>query len=110
MIPGIMLITGLFRTFIGLGIALNKASYILTNAQSGDFNTLMNNLMQMMEGLGTKFKTSTWGIIGFLVYKTIIYLNGFEERRLRWVIIKMKKEFDSVNYKKTFKNLIFEKK
>jgi len=65
--------------------------------------------MQMMEGLGTKFKTSTWGIIGFLVYKTIIYLNGFEERRLRWVIIKMKKEFDSVNYKKTFKNLIFEK-
>lgn len=92
MIPGIMLIMGLLGTFMGLGVALNKASYILSNAHSTDFSNLMENLMNMMEGLGTKFKTSAWGIMGFLIYKSWISINGFDERRLRWAIGKMKQE------------------
>jgi hypothetical protein len=92
MIPGIMLIMGLLGTFMGLGVALNKASYILSNAHSTDFSYLMENLMNMMEGLGTKFKTSAWGIMGFLIYKSWISINGFDERRLRWAIGKMKQE------------------
>jgi hypothetical protein len=92
MIPGIMLILGLLGTFLGLGVALNKASYILSNAHSTNFSDLIENLINMMEGLGTKFKTSAWGIMGFLIFKSWISINGFEERRLRWAISKMKQE------------------
>lgn len=68
--PGILLILGLLGTFLGLGIALNKASTILVEANAGGgMDNAMTNLMGMMEGLGTKFKTSTWGILAFLLLK-----------------------------------------
>lgn len=94
--PGILLILGLLGTFLGLGIALNKASTILVEANAGGgMDNAMANLMGMMEGLGTKFKTSTWGILAFLLLKAYAASNGYEERRLRWCVGQMKRAFDS---------------
>ncbi|MBC3833644.1 hypothetical protein H8K33_19210 [Undibacterium amnicola] len=90
--PGILLILGLLGTFLGLGIALNKASTILSAGVGMDDS--MNNLMSMMQGLGTKFKTSTWGIIAFLGLKIWMSYDRFEEIRLRWCIHKVKAELD----------------
>ncbi|TRO25847.1 hypothetical protein EQ826_12545 [Ectopseudomonas mendocina] len=93
--PGILLIFGLLGTFLGLGIALNKASTILLEASSGGgIDSSMVSLMGMMEGLGTKFKTSTWGLIAFLTLKGFAGLSSYDERRLRWCIGKMKVAFD----------------
>lgn len=93
--PGILLILGLLGTFLGLGIALNKASAILLEANAGGgMDSAMANLMGMMEGLGTKFKTSTWGIMAFLLLKAWSARNGYEERRLRWCVGKMKASFE----------------
>jgi len=95
--PGILLILGLLGTFLGLGIALNKASTILVEANAGGgMDSAMANLMGMMEGLGTKFKTSTWGICAFLLLKAWSARNGYEERRLRWCVGKMKTAFETV--------------
>lgn len=94
--PGILLIIGLLGTFLGLGLALNKASTILVGANSGaGMDDAMVNLMGMMQGLGTKFKTSTWGILAFLALKSWSAANGYEERRLRWCIKRMKLDIDS---------------
>ncbi|MDY4335691.1 hypothetical protein SOV78_17010 [Pectobacterium brasiliense] len=92
--PGILLILGLLGTFLGLGIALNKASNILIDANSAGMDSAMSNLMGMMEGLGTKFKTSTWGISAFLILKTWVAVKGYDEKRLRWCTQKMKTAFD----------------
>ena len=70
--PGIILIIGLLGTFIGLGLALDKASSILGSANPDSMNDSMAQLMGMMEGLGTKFKTSTWGLMAFLLLKGIL--------------------------------------
>lgn len=95
-LPGMLLIFGLLGTFLGLGLALDKASGILQNA--GDAVNGMGNTMQdltrMMEGLGTKFKTSTWGIIAFIAMKAAASAIGFENRRLLWCINKMKGQID----------------
>ncbi len=90
--PGILLILGLLGTFLGLGIALNNASGILDSASMDDS---MAKLNVMMDGLGTKFKTSTWGIFAFLALKIWISYDGFEESRLRWCIRKIKGELDN---------------
>ncbi|WP_433977538.1 hypothetical protein [Erwinia sp. E_sp_B01_9] len=86
--PGMLLILGLLGTFLGLGLALDKASAILHNSgtSAGAMDSSMQDLMDMMQGLGTKFKTSTWGIIAFLLLKGWEALNGFEARRLNWCI------------------------
>ena len=92
--PGILLILGLLGTFLGLGIALNKASDILIDANSAGMDNAMSNLMGMMEGLGTKFKTSTWGIMAYLILKACAAGLGYDEKRLRWCAQKMKQVFD----------------
>ncbi|EKN4007413.1 hypothetical protein LL067_15645 [Yersinia pseudotuberculosis] len=92
--PGILLILGLLGTFLGLGIALNKASDILIDANSAGMDNAMSNLMGMMEGLGTKFKTSTWGIMAYLILKACAAGLGYDEKRLRWCAQQMKQVFD----------------
>ncbi|WP_298146964.1 hypothetical protein [uncultured Acinetobacter sp.] len=95
--PGMILIIGLLGTFLGLGLALDKASSILTGANAlSNMDASMANLMQMLEGLGTKFKTSTWGLLAFILLKVILSKNGYEERRLRWSIEKVKSELDII--------------
>ena len=94
--PGILLVVGLLGTFINLGIALDYASKLLTQptgTASLDALHTMNNLMGLLQGLGAKFKTSTWGIIAFLVLR--VWSSGFsryDEHRLQWAIKKTKEE------------------
>lgn len=92
--PGILLILGLLGTFIGLGLALNNASALLTQASSasGDLDGMMLRLMDMLQGLGAKFKSSTWGICAFLLLRAGAAANGFDARRLRWVIGQVNQE------------------
>ncbi len=94
--PGILLVFGLLGTFIGLGMALDEASHLLQpNAltASGAANS-MNKLLGMLDGLGTKFKTSTWGIMGFILLKMWSEGTRFDEKRLAWVIGKVKTELE----------------
>lgn len=97
--PGILLIIGLLGTFLGLGIALNKASYILIDANSSGMDDAMSNLMGMMDGLGTKFKTSTWGIISFLLLKSWSAARGDDDKRLRWCVKKINVTLSQVKQK-----------
>ena len=95
--PGMLLVVGLLGTFLGLGLALNHASNILGQpdalSASGAANS-MQDLMGLLQGLGTKFKTSTWGIAGFVLLKIWSELTRFEEKRLTWVIGKVKTELE----------------
>lgn len=95
--PGMLLVVGLLGTFLGLGLALNHASQILGNPtalSAGGAASSMHELLGMLQGLGTKFKTSTWGIIGFVFLKIWSECTRFEEKRLTWVIGKVKTELE----------------
>jgi len=95
--PGMLLVIGLLGTFLGLGLALNKASSILgqANAMSaGAAADSMSHLMGLLQGLGTKFKTSTWGITGFVLLKIWSEAMRYDEKRLAWVIGKVKTELE----------------
>jgi len=95
--PGLLLVVGLLGTFLGLGLALNHASNILGHQDAGSVAgaaNSMNDLMGLLKGLGTKFKTSTWGICGFVLLKIWSELTRFEEKRLAWVIGKVKTELE----------------
>jgi hypothetical protein len=81
-LPSTLLILGLLGTFVGLGLALNKASLIISQGSSSDMEGAMGDLMLMMQGLGTKFKTSSWGILGYLTFKTWTSINNYHGRRL----------------------------
>ena len=99
--PGMILIIGLLGTFLGLGLALDKASSILNGANAlSNMDASMSSLMDMIKDLGTKFKTSTWGLLAFILLKVILSKNGYEERRLRWSIEKVKSELDVVRDQK----------
>ncbi|WP_129932610.1 MULTISPECIES: hypothetical protein [unclassified Pseudomonas] len=91
--PGMLLVVGLLGTFLGLGMALDHASTILQksgNASVGAMGGAMQDLTAMMQGLGTKFKTSTWGIMAFILLKVWELALGYESRRLAWCIAKVK--------------------
>ncbi len=96
--PGMLLVVGLLGTFLGLGLALNHASNILGQpnalSASGAANS-MQDLLGLLQGLGTKFKTSTWGITGFVLLKIWSEFTRFEEKRLTWVIDKVKSELET---------------
>lgn len=96
--PGLLLIVGLLGTFLGLGMALDKASGILQgNADS--LNAMSDSLGQltgMMKDLGTKFKTSTWGIIAFIALKLWDSARwSAESRRTGWCVDRMKRDIDN---------------
>ena len=98
--PGMLLIVGLLGTFIGLGLALDKASSILGASSAADAAGAadgLQNMLGMLKGLGTKFKTSTWGIAGFILLKVWSEVNQHEEKRLAWVIGKVKNEAEARN-------------
>lgn len=59
-LPGIFLITGLLGTFIGLSIALSELARDTNN--SSDL---------VITAIGTKFKSSIWGILGNLLFRAI---------------------------------------
>ncbi|WP_409420823.1 hypothetical protein ABHF91_13705 [Pseudaeromonas sp. ZJS20] len=95
--PGMLLVVGLLGTFLGLGLALNHASNILGQPDAMNASAAassMQDLLGLLQGLGTKFKTSTWGISGFVLLKIWAELTRVEEKRLSWVIHKVKTELD----------------
>lgn len=95
--PGMLLVVGLLGTFLGLGLALNNASSILGHSNLADPGAAadsMQNLLGMLQGLGTKFKTSVWGILGFVTLKIWSESTRFDEKRLAWVIGKVKGELE----------------
>lgn len=98
--PSMLLIIGLLGTFIGLGIALNSASEVLTNANTAGMDKAMSHLMSLMEGLGAKFKTSTWGLLCFIVLNVLFNILGFKEKRLAWTIHKIQQETKAKNLQK----------
>ncbi|MFM5470587.1 hypothetical protein [Aeromonas veronii] len=91
--PSMLLVVGLLGTFLGLGLALNHASNILGQpdamSASGAANS-MHDLLGLLQGLGTKFKTSTWGICGFVLLKITSEFTRLDEKRLTWVIQRVK--------------------
>lgn len=98
--PGMLLIVGLLGTFIGLGLALDKASSILGASNAMDAAGAadgLQNMLGMLKGLGTKFKTSTWGIAGFILLKAWSEASNFEAKRMAWVIGKVKQESEARN-------------
>ena len=52
----------------------------------------MTGLMSLMEGLGAKFKTSTWGILCFIILNVLFNVMGYKEKRLAWAIQKVRQE------------------
>lgn len=94
--PSMLLIIGLLGTFVGLGIALNKASEVLASADTmSNMDNAMTQLMGLMEGLGAKFKTSTYGLFYFIVLNLVFQLlKNYDNERLTWVINKVKEEDD----------------
>ena len=90
--PSMLLIVGLLGTFLGLGIALNKASTVLAMADTAGMDSAMTQLMGLMDGLGAKFKTSTWGILCFIILNLLFNTFGFQEKRLAWAIKKVRAE------------------
>jgi len=93
--PGLLLVVGLLGTFLGLGMALNHASNILGQADAASDG--LGDLLGLLKGLGTKFKTSTWGIMAFVAFRIWSELTRFEEKRLAWVIGKVKAELKARN-------------
>jgi hypothetical protein len=78
-LPSLLLVFGLLGTFIGLGLALTEAAGVL-----GGGNDALSGLTPIMDSLGSKFKTSTWGIIAFLSLKVWFMVRPYEEERLIW--------------------------
>jgi hypothetical protein len=78
-VPSLLLVFGLLGTFIGLGLALTEAAQAL-----GPGGDALDNLTKIMGSLGSKFKTSTWGILAFLTLKVYFVLRPYEEARLDW--------------------------
>lgn len=101
-VPGVLLVIGLLGTFVGLGLALSEASLALTAitgstspASAGSTTEMSAALGNMMRGLGYKFATSTWGIIGYLLLRGAAALHGFEDRRLRFAASMMREQLDA---------------
>ncbi|WP_343737569.1 hypothetical protein [Achromobacter sp.] len=95
--PGLLLIVGLLGTFLGLGLALDKASSILQGSDDSmkAMSGSLAELTGMMKDLGAKFKTSTWGIVAFITIKLWEAAPwSAESKRTDWCLGRMKAEID----------------
>lgn len=88
-LPSLLLVFGLLGTFIGLGLALTEAANVLSSGQQAG-GTPLDNLTPIMSSLGSKFKTSTWGILAFLSLKVLFMLRPYEEQRMAWAANKIR--------------------
>ena len=84
-LPSMLLVFGLLGTFIGLGLALTEAANAL-----GPGADALSRLTPIMDSLGSKFKTSTWGIFAFLSLKVWFTLRPYDERRNAWAAAKLR--------------------
>lgn len=102
-LPGMLLTLGLLGTFIGLATSINEAANIMSKGSdtmadisvvSQHLSSTLSDMKAMMDGMGTQFKTSIWGIVCYLLIKFVYSRMGFESRRMRWTIIRMNNEQD----------------
>ncbi|MGI6198618.1 MAG: hypothetical protein ACOYIS_05795 [Candidatus Cloacimonadaceae bacterium] len=100
-LPGIMVTLGLLGTFVGLAQSLGQAAMTISSSMSqlavpssnySGMERALTGMIGMLQGMGTQFKTSIWGIIWFLVLRSIYGKMGFESKRLQWTITKMRIE------------------
>lgn len=100
-LPGIMITLGLLGTFLGLAQSLGQAAQTISSSMNqitssgsnfGSMENALTGMIGMLQGMGTQFKTSIWGIIGFLVLRYLYGRLGFESKRLKWTISKMRIE------------------
>jgi len=95
-LPSILLIVGLLGTFIGLGVALNDAARVFDLPNNEQFG----QLSAVIHSLGTKFKVSTWGIIGYLLVRSVAAWAGWNGKRLMWCIGQMRSDADALRRKR----------
>ena len=86
-LPSLLLVFGLLGTFIGLGLALTEAAGVL-----GPGTDALSGLTPIMDSLGSKFKTSTWGIIAFLFLKVWFMRNPYDEPRFAWAAHEVRRQ------------------
>ena len=99
-LPGICLIIGLFGTFLGLGVALQNASDIISSSKSivngnvdvQQMNKTMSDMMQQLTGLGAMFKSSIYGILCYLGFSFWQKFVKIEKKRLLFCIKKVNEE------------------
>ena len=82
--PGLLLVFGLLGTFLGLGLALNDAASALHPATAEGYADPMLDLIGAFQKIGAKFKTSTWGLLDYLLFRGWMIAGAFEEKRLNW--------------------------
>lgn len=82
--PSLLLVFGLLGTFIGLGLALTEAAGALAPGADA-----LAKLTELMDSLGSKFKTSTWGILAFLGLKVWFTRQPYDEWRQSWAAARL---------------------
>ncbi|MCR5833268.1 MAG: hypothetical protein K6G55_01230 [Selenomonadaceae bacterium] len=75
-IPDMFVSIGILATFIGLGVAIQSASDLLS-----DNNFEMNRLIDLLGIIAFKFQTSVWGIFFSLVFKRFIVEKHFTRKQ-----------------------------
>jgi hypothetical protein len=71
--PSVFLMIGLLGTFINLGVALNHLGDALSHNKAGDIKAVTDDINDVLRSLGTKFKTSIWGILANLVFRFMLF-------------------------------------
>ena len=98
-LPGIMVTLGLLGTFVGLAQSLGEAAMTISSSMSqladsstnfGTMESALTGMIGMLQGMGTQFKTSIWGILAFLFLRIYYRKLGFAGLRLKWTISKMR--------------------
>jgi len=82
--PGLLLTFGLLGTFLGLGLALDKAAGLIHSAAESTASGNLPDLHDVIDKIGAKFKTSTWGLIGFLLFRWWLIASAFDRKRFDW--------------------------
>ena len=83
-LPSISLVVGLLGTFIAISLALSDANAILGKATAESIDESVSGLTNLVETMGFSFKTSIYGIIGFIIMRLCnLKMEGL---RLRWIV------------------------
>lgn len=77
--PALLIMVGLLGTFVGIAAAIGDAQAVLHSQGSGP--AVAVKLGDMMGGIGLKFRSSAWGLIGFLTLRPIISVLVTRDRR-----------------------------
>lgn len=94
-LPNLLLVIGLLGTFLGVGFALNNAAGALNGDADGA--TKINKMIPMLQDLGTLFKSSIYGIIGFFVVTSLNAMSRTGRKRLGFCVSMVNEEIQKRN-------------